>query len=157
MTPDQQFTIALTTLVISAILSLAGIIANLIRTNQAIAQSAAAQQVAEAGIAVSLANGKKSDEANGKLVEIHTLTNSNLSNVTKALEVAMEKISGLEKMVYSMDQARVNAEMVAKNLASTRPSRATDPAIPGPMPVQIVGATEPVPVEVISHADESKK
>jgi 5-bromo-4-chloroindolyl phosphate hydrolysis protein len=46
---------------------------------------------------------KKSDTIIEKAVEIHTLTNSQLSKVTAALEVANEKIQGLEKMLTKVE------------------------------------------------------
>jgi hypothetical protein len=38
----------------------------------------------------------------GKLTQIHTLTNSNLQEVKRALQVAQEKIAGLEALVVSL-------------------------------------------------------
>jgi septal ring factor EnvC (AmiA/AmiB activator) len=44
----------------------------------------------------------KTDSIIRKADEIHTLTNSNLAEVTKTLQVANEKISGLEKLLGAM-------------------------------------------------------
>lgn len=48
------------------------------------------------------AQSNKTEALSRKTDEIHTLTNSNLASVTSALQVANEKISGLEKLVASM-------------------------------------------------------
>jgi len=44
-----------------------------------------------------------------KTVEIHTLTNGNLSKVTTALETANEKIAGLEKLMAALAQQKTEA------------------------------------------------
>lgn len=55
---------------------------------------------------VGLKNGQKSNRNGEKLVEIHTLTNSNLTAVTSALEVANTKIAGLERMLQEIGKAQ---------------------------------------------------
>jgi hypothetical protein len=67
---------------------------------------------------VSLRNGKKSDIIIEKAAEIHTLTNSNLSKLTSQLEVANSKITGLERLVASL----VEAKGIADRLASKPPT-----------------------------------
>jgi len=76
-----------------------------------------------AGVFISLGNRRKAEETRvavtataakadtiiEKAAEIHTLTNSNLSKVTAALEVANEKIQGLEKLMASMVKAHAAA------------------------------------------------
>lgn len=62
----------------------------------------------------------KADTIIEKAIEIHTLTNSNLSKVTESLNIALEKISGLEKLVTSLTAAK----QVADALASSPPSPA---------------------------------
>lgn len=66
---------------------------------------------------VGLRNGRKVDVTQAKVeavdqkaIEIHTLTNSNLSRVTAALDVANTKIDGLQKQVTLMVGARTVAE-----------------------------------------------
>ena len=41
-----------------------------------------------------------------KTIEIHTSTNSNLAALTKTLEVAQEKISGLENMIAELNKQK---------------------------------------------------
>lgn len=55
---------------------------------------------------------KKSDTIIEKAVEIHTLTNSNLTNVTAALALANAKIEGLQKLIESMGAAKVSVDKV---------------------------------------------
>lgn len=57
-------------------------------------------------------NNNKTDQVVKKTDEIHILTNSNLTTVTNALQVANEKISGLEKLVT---QLMVDAKVVVKD------------------------------------------
>ena len=57
-----------------------------------------------------------------KAVEIHTLTNSNLSKVTAALDSALAKIEGLEKLVKSQSEAK----SVADNLARHKKENSND-------------------------------
>ncbi len=52
-----------------------------------------------ATLIVGVRNSRKTDTVIEKAAEIHTLTNSNLSKVTTALEVANEKIEGLQRLV----------------------------------------------------------
>ena len=164
MTPDQQFQIQFWTLIIGFATTALGMAFTFFKSNQAVIQSSAARNTAETAVAVSVANGHKSDEANHKLVEIHTLTNSNLSNVNKALEVANEKISGLEKMVAAMHEAKGVADRTAEGLAAKvlapqpRPARATDLTTPIlPVPVKIVPDKDaPLPVDVIERHEKDK-
>jgi hypothetical protein len=59
-------------------------------------------------------NLQKSDVIIEKAVEIHSLTNSRLSQVTADLKVANEKISGLEGLVSEMVQAKHDAKFLAQ-------------------------------------------
>ena len=77
----------------------------------------------EAALATSKENGKKNDIIIEKAVEIHTLTNSNLSKVTAALEVANTKIEGLQKMMASMQEAKTIADRVAEQAAAKAPDQ----------------------------------
>jgi hypothetical protein len=71
----------------------------------------------------------KADTIIEKASEIHTLTNSNLSKVTEALEVANEKIEGLQKLVGQMMDAKGVADRLADRSADRRnDSRPTDSA-----------------------------
>jgi hypothetical protein len=87
---------------------------------------------AVAGVFVSLSNGRKADlnkivvdktsdkvsDVSEKTVEIHALTNSTLSKMGTDLQVAIEKVSGLEKLVSSMQSAKVIADSVAEKISS---------------------------------------
>lgn len=55
--------------------------------------------LAVATLVVSLKNNQKANTIIGKADEIHTLTNSNLTNVKEALEIANTKIENLEKTI----------------------------------------------------------
>ncbi len=75
--------------------------------------------------------GSKSDKTDAKVdtviekaVEIHTATNSNLSKVTAALDKALEKISGLEKMVALMNRAKDVADRLAAVPVAIQPQAA---------------------------------
>lgn len=57
---------------------------------------------------------KKADTLIEKAVEIHTLTNSNLSKVTESLNVALKEIDGLKKLVESQTKAKDVADNLAK-------------------------------------------
>lgn len=76
-----------------------------------------------AAFVISLKNLRKADVIIGKAVEIHTLTNSNLSKITSALDVANEKIAGMEKLiaagVESKNEARIKAENDAQELLTS--------------------------------------
>lgn len=90
----------------------------------------------------SSANGVKADDIIKKAEQIHTLTNSNLSKVTAALEVANAKIDGLQTMVSEMTRAKAIADHVAQRAAEKVTSRAHD----SPTEVLVVNPpTEPVP------------
>ena len=64
------------------------------------------------------ATSTKADTIIEKAVEIHTLANSNLAKVTAALEVANEKIVGLQKLITSMIEAKIIADHVADKAAA---------------------------------------
>lgn len=49
---------------------------------------------------------QKADVMMEKTTEIHTATNGTLSALNKSLEVAMEKISGLEKLVSTLEKPK---------------------------------------------------
>ena len=79
---------------------------------------------------ISLRNGHKTDvvaakveAVDAKAIEIHTLTNSNLSRVTAALEVANTKIDGLQKQVALMVGAKTIADKVITDSDSTQRDR----------------------------------
>lgn len=152
MTSDQQFWLQMIGILLGALITVLGMMFTYLKASQAVIQSTAARDVAAAGVEISMNNGKKSDHANEKLVEIHTLTNSNLSDAVKRLDVAMEKISGLEKMVSNMTADKVTADRTAENLAGkvasapgARQSRASD-TVPHIQEVKIVETVDPVPV-----------
>lgn len=64
------------------------------RENAKQAKEAAAASAETAKLAI-----QKTDSLTEKVVEVHTLTNGNLSKVTSALEVANEKILGMQKQL----------------------------------------------------------
>lgn len=59
-----------------------------------------AAKATETGVKVDTI-GLKTDSIVTKANDIHALTNSNLTAVTTALQVANEKISGLEKLILA--------------------------------------------------------
>lgn len=68
---------------------------------------------------------KKADDLVKKTDEIHVLANSNLAKVTASLELANEKINGLEKLVTSLmdnrNAAAISAASITSALAATPP------------------------------------
>ena len=83
---DKDITIAMIFVVPPTLASVAGIVVALINRNQ-----------------LSKTNIKLVENSD-KLTEIHTLTNSNLSKVTAKLDVANEKIDGLQKLAVSVKE-----------------------------------------------------
>lgn len=81
----------------------------------AIIASMAPTLMALAALAVSFRNLKKSDVIIEKAAEIHTLTNSNLSQITAALGVANEKILGLEKLISATAETKKEAQIKAES------------------------------------------
>lgn len=61
---------------------------------------------------------RKADNIVEKTIEIHSMTNSNLTKVTEALSVALEKISGLEKLILSMVEAKKTADEHSQRAAA---------------------------------------
>lgn len=53
---------------------------------------------------IGLRNTKKSDTIIKKADEIHTLTNSNLTNVKESLAIANDRIESLEKIIRKNDR-----------------------------------------------------
>lgn len=111
-------------------------------------------------ISASHANGVKADDLLVKTEQIHSLTNSTNSNLQKALEVATERISGMEKVIAEFmfdkrEMARIIAIATA-SAATKRDSRATDANGPGgpggPVSPGGPGSQEPVKVEVTNPA-----
>lgn len=72
-------------------------------------------------------NGLKADALIVETAKIHTLANNNLSAVNKSLEIANEKINGLQTLVAELAKTREVAAAVAA--AAIRPSA---PAAPAP-------------------------
>lgn len=60
---------------------------------------------------------EKADKIIEQGVQIHTLTNSNLSKVTADLATAIEKITGLEKIVQAQNEAKKVADVLATGIA----------------------------------------
>lgn len=87
-------------------------------------------------------NGRKADDIIQKAVEIHTLTNSNLSKVTASLEVANAKIDGLQAMVTEMTKAKAIADTVAEKAAQKVPSGVA-PAPAHATPAEVIVVNEP--------------
>lgn len=92
------------------------------------------------------ANGIKADDIIKKAEQIHTLTNSNLSKVTAALEVANARIDGLQVLVSTLTIAKAIADQVAHTAA--------DKAAPSsPTEVLVVNQPEePVPTTATKKA-----
>lgn len=68
----------------------------------------------------------KTNELLTKTTEIHTQTNSSLSNVLAALDVANAKIEGLQKLTNFLTDAKNASDRVAVAIAT--------PAVLGPTP-----------------------
>lgn len=83
--------------------------------------------------------GVKTDTVINKATEIHTLTNSNLTRVTEMLNVAHEKIAGLEELVKSMVESKTAADALSTKRAETQSKSPAAIAISGK-------AGEPTPV-----------
>lgn len=79
--------------------------------------------VALIGLVVSIVNVWKTNRVKQATVEIHTIVNSNLSRISTALDVANEKIAGMEKLiaagVESKNEARIKAENAAQELLTS--------------------------------------
>jgi hypothetical protein len=85
----------------------------------------------------------KTDTIIEKAVEIHSLTNSNLTKVSAALEVALARIEGLQNMVTELVKAKAVADEVQKRGDATRDTmvkaaESVRETVPGPVPVEIV-------------------
>lgn len=94
------------------------------------------------------ANGAKSDEIIKKAEQIHTLTNSNLSTVKAALEVALAKIDGLQTLVNSMNAAKGVADHVAERAAEKVPAAKAAPDAPAEV-IVVNEPTDPVPTAIV--------
>lgn len=81
----------------------------------AIIASMAPTLMALAALAVSFRNLKKSDVIIEKAAEIHTLTNSTMTKLQSSLEVANEKIIGLEKLISATADTKKEAQIKAEN------------------------------------------
>lgn len=87
----------------------------------AIAAAAAPTLLALGTLIVSIRTGRKTDvvaakveAVDAKAVEIHALTNSNLTAVKSALEIANTKIDGLKSQVAVMAIAKLDADGAKK-------------------------------------------
>lgn len=65
---------------------------------------------------------EKADGIAKEVTQIHTVTNSNLSDITAELKNAVGKISSLEQQILAMNKAKDVADDVAKTLAEKVPS-----------------------------------
>lgn len=87
--------------------------------------------VALAGLLQGRRNGASADRLMTKTAEIHTLADGNLTRVSTALDVANEKIVGLEKLMAQLIQARdatgepVKVEVVNTPLETTTAAQAS--------------------------------
>lgn len=95
----------------------------------------------------------------GQVQQVHTLTNSNLSEVKADLRQSVAEISALKAVVLDLKTERDKiATAAAYNTPplQSRPSRATDVIGSSeihPLPVKII-ADDPVPVQVQEQAPE---
>lgn len=113
-----------------------------------------ASRVERAALSITTKNtDRKADTIIEKAVEIHTLTNDNLSKVTAALGVANERIQGLEKLMASMLVAQhdAHAARAAATLAEAIALAKDPPALrrtsDAPQKVEVVN----VPLETTSE------
>lgn len=88
--------------------------------------------------ATTLSTDAKANTIIEKAIEIHALTNSNLSKVTAALDVALARIEGLEKLVASLNEAK----RIADTLAAASPAAA---------PVSAGGSAPPIKSQPIKR------
>lgn len=77
---------------------------------------------------------KKTDKVIGQNTEIHTLTNSNLTKVQSQLDVALERIKGMEELVKSMATAKTVADDLSTKKASSLTAASTSSEV-DPIPV----------------------
>lgn len=63
-------------------------------------------------------SNRKSDNHSKQLVEIHSVVNGNLSKVTAALDIANQKIEGLQNLVTSILADRKDAKKTKGNIQS---------------------------------------
>jgi hypothetical protein len=94
----------------------------------------AAMKSSERGIRAEI----KADDLLGKTAEIHTLTNSNLTKVQGALDVALAKIEGLQTMVAAMVHAKAIADKLAEIATPPEVKTINEPS-------NIIPAMEPNP------------
>lgn len=94
-------------------------------------------------LVVSLSNGRKANSLQETTTQIHALTNSNLAKVTAALDVALEKITGLQNMIATLNAREQVAQALAVPPVLAHvievPSIEVEPG------VKIVGTFEGVP------------
>lgn len=88
----------------------------------------------------------------GKVQEVHVLTNQNLSDVRNELKQANNDRATLLTIISDLKSEREKVATAAAYNTPTvkdRPSRATDtvPTVSDPMPVQVI-AKEPIPVDI---------
>jgi len=67
----------------------------------------------------SLRNGKKTDALVVKTDEIHVLANANLAKVTEALNIANQRIAGLERMIGELGKDKTLAAAAVVSTAAT--------------------------------------
>lgn len=92
----------------------------------------------------------------GQVQQVHTLTNSNLSEVKADLKQSTAEIASLKESILDLKAERDKASTAAAfntPVAVSRPSRSTDAPVHSeadPMPVKVI-AEEPIPVELQDH------
>lgn len=96
--------------IVTVVAALAAAIVTIINATASAADRRDARVGREALIKTTDATNRKADVLIEKTAEIHTVTNSNLSAVTKNLELALQKISGLETDVARMAREKDEAK-----------------------------------------------
>lgn len=99
--------------VVTVIAALGAAIVTVINAKAAADERAEARMAREVQLRLSRATDGKADAIIEKTVQIHEVTNSNLSKVTAALDVALSRIEGLQAMVRTLTEAKRIADALA--------------------------------------------
>lgn len=78
---------------------------------------------ATAALIVGLNNGAKTETVQAQVAEVHTLTNSNLSRVTRINAVLTEKVEELEKLIARLVEDKNAADRAATAAALKAPRK----------------------------------
>ncbi|MEP7304222.1 MAG: hypothetical protein ABJA98_01765 [Acidobacteriota bacterium] len=128
--------------IVTVIAALVGGLVSVINAVSSAGDRRAGRMERAALLATTKNTDQKADTIIEKATEIHTLTNSNLSKVTTALELANERIHGLEKLMAAM--------LATHNAADIERARLEQPPQPTKTDAVHTDFHEPVKVEVVN-------